>query len=248
MKKILALLLIIVLLFTLAACAPSQTDKGEKGETTVLINKPPIDSFTDTASVVVTDELKALFQKLNQTLTGAELTPVAYLAKGVTAGTYHLVLCKETSSAPDAAAFYALVTVYEDEKGNAEIVEISSSTVSAPISDPDMPLSGGWGENSTAEMTGDAQKAFDKATETLTGAQYTPRALLSMQVVAGMNYMILCKAESSVTELDGAPYYTVIEIFANLDDGAEITNTYDFVSEHDTNGEEGESSSSQSDE
>ena len=70
----------------------------------------------------------------------------------------------------------------------------------APISESaglaaDVPLVGGW-ENvphGDAELPEDAQTAFDKALDGLVGAKYTPVALLSTQVVAGMNYCILCQ-------------------------------------------------------
>ena len=54
------------------------------------------------------------------------------------------------------------------------------------------PLAGGW-ENApheAVELPADAQAAFDEALEGLDGAAYTPVALLSTQVVAGMNYCI----------------------------------------------------------
>ena len=89
------------------------------------------------------------------------------------------------------------------------------------------PLSGGWYNvpHEAAELPEDAQAAFDKALDGLVGAQYTPVALLSTQVVAGMNYCILCQITPVVP--DAAP--------ADLQGNAEIMNVYDlYIDRHST--------------
>ena len=58
----------------------------------------------------------------------------------------------------------------------------------------DYKKTGGWTNVSheAEELPEEAQEAFDKATENLDGAEYTPVALLSTQLVAGMNaYQII---------------------------------------------------------
>ena len=77
----------------------------------------------------------------------------------------------------------------------------------------------------------DAQKAFDKAKDKLTDGEYTPVSLLATQVVAGMNYCILCQ----VTPADTAAQqkWTLVYIYADLQGNAEIMNTYDlYIAEH----------------
>ncbi len=97
------------------------------------------------------------------------------------------------------------------------------------------PLAGGW-QNvpcEAAELPEDAQAAFDKALEGLVGAQYTPVALLSTQVVAGMNYCILCQITPVVP--DAAPTWALVYIYADLQGNAEITNVYDlYIDRHST--------------
>ena len=94
-------------------------------------------------------------------------------------------------------------------------------------------LAGGW-ENVTAEaavLPEEAQIAFDKATEKLAGASYTPVALLSTQVVAGRNYCILCQI-MPVTA-DPAPSWALVYIYADLDGNAQITNVYElYIDRH----------------
>ena len=97
------------------------------------------------------------------------------------------------------------------------------------------PLLGGW-ENvphEAAELPEDAQAAFDKALDGLVGANYVPVALLSTQVVAGMNYCILCQITPVVP--DAVPTWALVYIYADLQGNAEITNVYDlYIDRHST--------------
>ncbi len=97
------------------------------------------------------------------------------------------------------------------------------------------PLDGGW-QNVPCEAAGlpeDAQAAFDKALDGLVGAEYTPVALLSTQVVAGMNYCILCQITPVVP--DATPTWALVYIYADLQGNAEITNVYDlYIDRHST--------------
>ena len=90
------------------------------------------------------------------------------------------------------------------------------------------PLSGGWQnvpQEAAAALPEDAQAAFDKALEKLVGAEYVPTALLSTQVVAGMNYCILCQITPVVP--DGNPSWALVYIYADLEGNAETTNVVD---------------------
>lgn len=96
-------------------------------------------------------------------------------------------------------------------------------------------MTGGW-ENiphEAAELPPDAQAAFDKAVQGLVGAQYVPVALLSTQVVAGMNYCILCQITPVVP--NAAPAWALVYIYADLNGNAEMTNVYElYVDRHST--------------
>ncbi|MBQ8962518.1 MAG: hypothetical protein IJV04_09780 [Lachnospiraceae bacterium] len=97
------------------------------------------------------------------------------------------------------------------------------------------PLAGGW-ENvphESVELPEDAQAAFDKALEGLVGAEYIPVALMSTQVVAGMNYCILCQIMPVVP--DAATTWALVYIYADLQGNAKITNVYDlYIDRHST--------------
>ncbi len=79
---------------------------------------------------------------------------------------------------------------------------------------------GGWTVPEKAEVTEDAQAAFDKALEGLTGVGYTPVALVGTQLVSGTNYCILCEAR--VVYPDAVPYYALVYVYADLNGGAEL--------------------------
>ena len=81
---------------------------------------------------------------------------------------------------------------------------------------------GSWALNDSAELSADAQKAFDKAMEGLVGVNYSPAALLGTQLVSGMNYCVLC--ESTVVYPDAQPYWALVYIYADLQGNAKVTN------------------------
>ena len=238
MKKIFALIMIGMLAVSMAACgqaaqsslsqettAAPQTTAAE--ETTLEAPEEVISGgYVDAASPVVTDEVKALFDKAAQGLTGVEYVPVAYVSSQVVAGTNHLLLCKATPTTPDTNTTYALVTLYEDLNGGAEITDIRSSDAQAPVAF-DEPMDGADAASESPEVTEEAKEALTKATELLTGATYEPVALLSTQVVNGMNYTMLCKITTVTAEPKSD--YAVVTVYANSDGTAEITETIEFA-------------------
>ena len=81
------------------------------------------------------------------------------------------------------------------------------------------------------ELPADAQAAFDKAVHGLVGAKYTPVALMSTQVVAGMNYCILCQITPVVP--NATPAWSLVYIYADAKGNARITNVYDlYIDRH----------------
>ena len=77
------------------------------------------------------------------------------------------------------------------------------------------------------EITADRKAIFDNATETLTGATYTPVTYLGSQVVAGTNHAFLCKSEPSVDELKTSPTWIIVYIYQDFEGKCEIIKTED---------------------
>ena len=69
-------------------------------------------------------------------------------------------------------------------------------------------------------MTEDVQAAFDKAMESLLGVDYEPVEVIGSQVVAGMNYKILCR--STVVAPGAQSGYSLVTIYNALDGHAEV--------------------------
>ncbi|EJP19714.1 putative lipoprotein [Lachnoanaerobaculum sp. ICM7] len=97
-----------------------------------------------------------------------------------------------------------------------EAEEISETNESAPIT-------GGWAINNDFDGIDDANamSAFEKATEDLDGYRYDVAAVLGSQIVAGTNYLYLCRAEMVVP--DAKPEYVILKVYEGLEGNAEIT-------------------------
>lgn len=95
------------------------------------------------------------------------------------------------------------------------VLSLSALSVSAEA------LAGGWTMlDVTASIPEEALAAFDKAMATLVGVSYEPAALLSTQLVAGTNYLFLCKAAPVVP--DAVSYWATVTVYAALDGSAEV--------------------------
>lgn len=225
MKKALVILLAVLFTLSLAAC-------GEKtAEPTVAETQPQeepiVGGWSIADSPVVTDAVKALVDKASAKLDGAAYTPVAYVASQVVAGTNHQVLCEVAPVTPDAKATYALVTIYEDLQGGAEITNVYNSQAESLGNYQDPEATGTWAIPETPVLTDEAKAALEKAASALTGAEYAPIALLGTQLVSGTNYCLLC--EITPVTANPEPYYAVVTVYADLNGNAEITDTFDFT-------------------
>ncbi len=185
----------------------------------------PIDGgWQEVESPVVTDVVDTAFKKAQEGKDGVTFTPVALVETQVVAGMNYKALCKKWTSAADSKEKYAMCTVYADLEGNAQITAVENSE--AEVHSTGENISGGWYEPETPEVTTDAKAALEKAVNGLVGAEYKPVALLEKQVVAGTNYCMLCKV-TSVT-IQPASSYKIVEVYADLEGNAKITQVYDF--------------------
>lgn len=107
-------------------------------------------------------------------------------------------------------------TASQESTLTKEAEEISETNESTPIT-------GGWAINNDFDGTDDANamSAFEKATEDLDGYRYDVAAVLGSQIVAGTNYLYLCRAEMVVP--DAKPEYVILKVYEDLEGNAEIT-------------------------
>lgn len=70
------------------------------------------------------EDAQAAFDKALAEWDGAIYTPVALLSTQVVAGTNYCILCQITPVVPDPVPTWALVYIYADLQGNAEIMNV----------------------------------------------------------------------------------------------------------------------------
>ena len=113
------------------------------------------------------------------------------------------------------------------EEAPVQSSEPAVTQAASGTEDPGMIL-GGWQLNDDETVgwaTEEATAAFEKATTELTGADYQIVAQLGQQVVAGMNYMFLCK-ETMVTA-NPVTKLSIVTVYADLEGNAKVANVED---------------------
>ena len=234
MKKILALLLAVLFVFSLAACSSTQPESETTADTvTEAADLPFVGGWEipqDEAAAVLPDEVQTAFDKATAEYTGMSFVPVAYIGNQVVAGMNYAILCKGTSVTANPVTALKVVIIYNDLDGNAQVTNVADFDLTAYVSSPGKTrsevLSGGWNapeEVSRAPIPDDAQNAFDKATETYEGNILNLMALLGTQVVSGTNYAFLCHSTIASSE----PAYSIIQVvtvYQDLEGKATITN------------------------
>lgn len=114
MKKIAAVVLSVMLIFLMAACAGAdektevQEQTQEQAQTEAAT---PDADWNLPETTEMTEEVTAVFEKAMDGLTGVGYEPVGYL--GEKDGVY-CVLCRATVVYPDAKPYYALVYVSDE--------------------------------------------------------------------------------------------------------------------------------------
>ena len=78
-----------------------------------------------------------------------------------------------------------------------------------------------------ADIPQEVLDAFSKAVEGLTGCVYEPIALLASQVVAGMNYCLLCRL--TVVYPDAQPTYALVYVYQNIEGACELARVEDIT-------------------
>ena len=171
MKKTIALVLALLMLLALTAC-------GQKKE------EAKVGGWTLTDDGALTQEAQSAFDKAMEGLVGVNYTPLALLGTQLVSGTNYSLLCEATVVYPDAQPYYAVVTLYQDLQGKAEVKNIVAldlgkieETGTIEDSQPEGgQLLGGW----TIDR--------DSYLEVPDGVMH-----LATQVVSGANHVVLCK-------------------------------------------------------
>ena len=110
MKRLITVMAALAL--SLCACASAETMVGGW-------------ELTEAQGTALTDEgAQGAFEKATKDLVGAEYVPVALLGTQLVAGSNYCILCQVTPVVPDAKPAWALVYIYADLQGNAQITNV----------------------------------------------------------------------------------------------------------------------------
>ena len=221
MKKLIALMLCAAAVFATSVLGLTAEAKSAEASPEIASQETEqtVGGWRRAESPVVTDELKAKLEKALDGMLGADYTPVAYLGSQLVAGTNYKFLCRVAPVVPGAVETFAIVTLYEDLDGQLRITEVQDFAAETNLSGA--PLPGGWAQAESPVVTDELQAVFEKALEGLLGVEYVPVALVSSQVVAGMNYCFLC--ESTVVYPGAETTYALVCVYKDLQGNAEIT-------------------------
>lgn len=236
MKKILAILLTVLCVLTLAACASSQPQPATEAETSAK-GEEPLDggwTLSESDAATLPEEVQTAFDKATDSLTGGYYVPVGYLGSQVVAGMNYALLCelfpstKTSDTAPEGK--FEVIIIYNDLNGNAEITHAAGFNVADYTSDGGKTksevLAGGWSAPEKAykaTIPEDAQAAFDQAMQTYEGNALEATALLGTQVVSGVNYAFLCHSTAGAGD-DAQSVIQIVTVYRDLDGNAQITN------------------------
>jgi len=161
------------------------------------------------------DAAKKALEKAVGGMLGASYEPLAVLGKQLVSGNNYCILCRITPVVPDAQPTVSLVYIYEDLQGSAKILG-EKALIGSGMTGGFTAISG----DTAISKNADAKKAFDTAMEHLDGVEYEAEAVLGTQIVAGTNYLILCKATPVIPNPQTG--WALVTVNADLSGGASI--------------------------
>jgi hypothetical protein len=186
------------------------------------------------------EDVGAAFEQASESFSGSELVPVAYFGSQVVAGTNYAVLCRATTAAKEPVTTLKVAIIYADLEGNAELLSLKDFDLSeftdgdgTSITDADkaadMDIVGGWSIPEDAAGAGlpkDINEKYESATASVDWiwSKVSPLAYLGSQVVAGNNYALICKGESSSEER--ADSMMIVTIYEDPDGKSELSNIH----------------------
>ena len=221
MKKLIAVILCAAAVLSTAVFGLTAEAKSGDASSEIASRETEqtVGGWTSPESPAVTDEMKARLEKALDSMLGATYTPVAYLGSQLVSGMNYRLLCRVAPVVPNAEEAYAIVVLYEDLNGNVSITDVQEFDAETNIYGES--LTGGWAQAESPVVTDELKAVFENASEGLLGVEYSPVALVSSQVVAGMNYCFLC--EATVVYPGAESTYALVWIYKDLQGNAEIT-------------------------
>ena len=156
-------------------------------------------TVNDSYNVLLADDEEKIFEQAMEGLVGVGYTPIQVIATQLVSGTNYAYLASGTTVTANPETNYYVIVIYNSLDGNVEITSIKQieiPDVKAKEGDNQEAL-GAWEVRGSGKAgmlpNEDAQASFDAASEKLLGVRLNPIVLLGSQVVAGTNYLALCR-------------------------------------------------------
>ncbi|MGX8692159.1 MAG: LptM family lipoprotein [Clostridia bacterium] len=175
MKKMMALILALVMVFALAACGRQAA--------------PVAGGWSPADGAGMTDDAQAAFDKAMEGLVGVKYVPVALLGTQLVSGTNYCILCEATVVYPGARPGYALVYIYQDLQGKADVTNIVKLDIGSIAESGEIKAVEGENEKLMGGWTVDRESSVE-----LEGALIH----LASQIVSGTNHCVLCEGNELV--------------------------------------------------
>ena len=184
---------------------PEETAEAQLGENE---GKPTLGGWTvntDHNAMMAEDDVET-FNAAMEGLVGVGYTPVQVIATQLVSGTNYAYLATGTTVTAEPQTNYYVVVVYKDLQGNVKITAINQIDLADVHTKEasDAQMVGTWEITDTGKpgmLPGqDAQSSFDEATKELLGVTLNPIVLFGTQVVAGTNYMALCRGRTTTQD------------------------------------------------
>ena len=133
MKKLLTILLTLLMVFTLVGCNSKQdtpvVEEPQQEEVVEPVKEEEpeiVGGYVDVEDGTLTDELKDIFTKALEGLTGASYEPQELVATQVVSGTNYKFLANGTKTTNPLTKGSYYITIYKDLEGNVELLDIET--------------------------------------------------------------------------------------------------------------------------
>lgn len=128
LKKLTILLVVLAMIIACTACGSDEQTDDTAAETDIESAEPMTGGWeiVDNEAAALPEEVQTAFDKATEQFTGSELTPVAYIANQIVAGTNYMILCESETTTAEPTRSYQMAVIYADLDGNAEITNLST--------------------------------------------------------------------------------------------------------------------------
>lgn len=189
---------------------------------------------TGLAGVALPGEAQVAFDKAMDAIEGATYDPIAVLGTQVVSGTNYAILCRVTPIVTDGTSELAVVTVYEDLDGRAEILSAEpfdlatvAGTNNALTTGDEMAGSFETNTEFTAQPEDeDTARIFDtaEAEAAKSGDIYSFAAELGSQAANGENYAVLVLKDGDDSK---KACWAVLTAYEGLDGNVSLLSVYE---------------------